>query len=175
MRTVKSSNDSIRLICFLTMNNNNVIDIANASGQLETLSEEDRRALRRSRFSSLAPAASSPKPEKPQSSPRVAHPGGPVATNKAVALAKFLQRKLQEPSGSASLDPDLVERAVEDAKSSLHADENSKSTKRIRHVDSFSEGIEETQVLELDKPDLGPDKAFKPKKKKNKKKKQKNF
>lgn len=157
------------------MNNNNVIDIANASGQLETLSEEDRRALRRSRFSSLAPAASSPKPDKPQSSPRVAHPGGPVATNKAVALAKFLQRKLQEPSGSASLDPDLVERAVEDAKSSLHADENSKSTKRIRHVDSFSEGIEETQVLELDKPDLGPDKAFKPKKKKNKKKKQKIF
>jgi len=40
-------------------------------------------------------------------------------------------------------------------------------------VDSFSEGIEETQVLELDQPDLGPDKAFKPKKKKNKKKKQK--
>lgn len=90
-------------------------------------------------------------------------------------MAKFLQRKLQEPSGSASLDPDLVERAVEDAKSSLHADENSKSTKRIRHVDSFSEGIEETQVLELDKPDLGPDKVFKPKKKKNKKKKQKVF
>ncbi|KAH9328378.1 hypothetical protein KI387_000486, partial [Taxus chinensis] len=105
--------------------------------QLDSLTEEERRALRQSRFSSPPPATPSP-----SSQPRLAHPGGPVATNKAVALAKFLQRKLQEPGGSASLDPNLVEKAVQDAKSALYAEGNSKSTKRVRHVDSFSDDIE---------------------------------
>jgi len=52
---------------------------------------------------------------------RLAHPGGALATNKAAALAKFLQRKLNEPGGAATLDPDLVERAVENAKATAIA------------------------------------------------------
>lgn len=46
----------------------------------------------------------------------MAHPGGAIKTNKAAALAKFLERKLQEPRGLESLDPDLIEVAVENAK-----------------------------------------------------------
>lgn len=52
---------------------------------------------------------------------RLAHPGGPLATNKAAALAKFLKRKLNEPGGAASLDPALVEKAVDSAKATAHA------------------------------------------------------
>jgi hypothetical protein len=52
---------------------------------------------------------------------RLAHPGGALATNKAAALAKFLKRKLNEPGGAATLDPDLVERAVENAKATAIA------------------------------------------------------
>ncbi|GLJ46250.1 hypothetical protein SUGI_0974420 [Cryptomeria japonica] len=137
---------------------------AEISVQLDSLTEEERRALRRSRFSSPPPTPS------PNTQPRLAHPGGPVATNKAVALAKFLQRKLQEPGGSASLDPDLVERAVQDAKSALRADANSESTKRVRHVVSFPDDAEETDDQELDKTDLELDKPVKAKKKKQKKK-----
>lgn len=51
---------------------------------------------------------------------RIPHPGGPVATNKAAALSKFLQRKLETSSGSLGLDPALVEAAVENAKATLH-------------------------------------------------------
>lgn len=47
---------------------------------------------------------------------RLAHPGGALATNKAAALAKFLKRKLEEPGGAATLNPSLVERAVQNAK-----------------------------------------------------------
>lgn len=47
---------------------------------------------------------------------RLAHPGGPVVTNKAAALARFLKRKLQDPEGFAALDPELVEKAVKAAK-----------------------------------------------------------
>lgn len=47
---------------------------------------------------------------------RLAHPGGAIRTNKAAALAKFLERKLQEPQGLASIDPNLVELAVKNAK-----------------------------------------------------------
>eukprot|EP00252_Welwitschia_mirabilis_P017334 TRINITY_DN38407_c0_g1_i2.p1 TRINITY_DN38407_c0_g1~~TRINITY_DN38407_c0_g1_i2.p1 ORF type:complete len:146 (+),score=44.46 TRINITY_DN38407_c0_g1_i2:151-588(+) len=117
----------------------NLIDIADASGQLDGLSEEERRALRRSRFSPLPPissAASQP------SQPRLAHPGGPLATNKAVALAKFLQRKLEEPGGSSSLNPDLVERAVQNAKKALHSENNSSALRNIRHVESFPDAVE---------------------------------
>lgn len=39
-----------------------------------------------------------------------------MRTNKAAALAKFLERKLQEPDGLASINPDLVELAVQNAK-----------------------------------------------------------
>jgi hypothetical protein len=44
-----------------------------------------------------------------------------LATNKAAALAKFLKRKLNEPGGAASLDPALVERAVDNAKATALA------------------------------------------------------
>ncbi|KAH7513332.1 hypothetical protein FEM48_Zijuj12G0188900 [Ziziphus jujuba var. spinosa] len=50
---------------------------------------------------------------------RLAHPGGPLTTNKAAALAKFLERKLQEPNGLASLNPDLIELAVNNAKNTV--------------------------------------------------------
>lgn len=50
---------------------------------------------------------------------RLAHPGGPMTTNKAAALAKFLERKLQEPNGLASIDPDLIELAVKNAKDTV--------------------------------------------------------
>ena len=49
----------------------------------------------------------------------MAHPGGPVATNKAAALAKFLERKLKEPNGLASINPDLLEIAVKNAKQTV--------------------------------------------------------
>lgn len=52
---------------------------------------------------------------------RLAHPGGPLATNKAVALAKFLERKLQQPDGLASIDPHLLELAVKNAKDTVNA------------------------------------------------------
>ncbi|CDY13898.1 BnaC09g39280D [Brassica napus] len=39
---------------------------------------------------------------------RLAHPGGPLKTNKAAALAKFLERKLQDPNGLSSIDPPLL-------------------------------------------------------------------
>lgn len=47
---------------------------------------------------------------------RLAHPGGPLTTNKAAALAKFLERKLQDPNGLSSINPDLLELAVNNAK-----------------------------------------------------------
>lgn len=39
-----------------------------------------------------------------------------MTTNKAAALAKFLERKLQQPDGLSSLDPKHVELAVKNAK-----------------------------------------------------------
>jgi len=58
---------------------------------------------------------------------RLAHPGGPLATNKAVALAKFLERKLKDPNGLASINPDLLELAVNNAKQTVHASNSSNS------------------------------------------------
>ena len=52
---------------------------------------------------------------------RLAHPGGPLTTNKAAALAKFLERKLHEPGGLASINPDLLELAVKNAKDTVNA------------------------------------------------------
>ena len=51
----------------------------------------------------------------------MAHPGGPLTTNKAAALAKFLERKLQQPDGLDSLNPDLVKLAVKNAKETIKA------------------------------------------------------
>ncbi|GAQ78014.1 hypothetical protein KFL_000060810 [Klebsormidium nitens] len=81
---------------------------------VEELSDDERRALRASRFggaSGLQPLTR----EAPKAK-RLAHPGGPVVTNKAAALARFLKRKLQDPEGFAALDPELVEKAVKAAK-----------------------------------------------------------
>ncbi|XP_056162281.1 uncharacterized protein LOC115691392 isoform X2 [Syzygium oleosum] len=99
---------------------------------MEGLSEEDKRALRGSKF---APLPSLPPPSRP----RLAHPGGAIRTNKAAALAKFLERKLQEPQGLASIDPNLVELAVKNAKDCATASSISTSGKIIRHVDSFDD------------------------------------
>jgi hypothetical protein len=44
-----------------------------------------------------------------------------VKTNKAAALAKFLERKLQQPDGLKSINPDLLELAVENAKETVKA------------------------------------------------------
>ncbi|KZV24017.1 hypothetical protein F511_08978 [Dorcoceras hygrometricum] len=81
---------------------------------MEELTEEEKRALRGSKF---APLPSVPPPNRRH--PREAHPGGPVKTNKAAALAKFLERKLQEPNGLASVNPKLVELAVKNAKQTV--------------------------------------------------------
>lgn len=55
---------------------------------------------------------------------REAHPGGAMKTNKAAALAKFLERKLQEPNGLASVNPKLVELAVKNAKQTVQLSMN---------------------------------------------------
>lgn len=50
---------------------------------------------------------------------RLAHPGGPLKTNKGAALAKFLERKLQDPNALASINPQLLELAVKNAKETI--------------------------------------------------------
>ncbi|KAK3038980.1 hypothetical protein RJ639_027465, partial [Escallonia herrerae] len=79
---------------------------------MEELTEEERKALRGSKFAPLPSAL----PSSSRSQPRLAHPGGPLKTNKAAALAKFLERKLQDPSGFASINPQILELAVKNAK-----------------------------------------------------------
>ncbi|MBA0624581.1 hypothetical protein Godav_009920, partial [Gossypium davidsonii] len=49
----------------------------------------------------------------------MAHPGGPLTTNKAVVLAKFLKRKLQDLNGVSSINPQLLELAVNNAKATI--------------------------------------------------------
>ncbi|KAL7178128.1 hypothetical protein ACSBR2_031304 [Camellia fascicularis] len=67
------------------------------------------------------------------------HPGRPLTTNKVVALAKFLERKLREPNGLASIKPELVEPAVKNAKDTVNASGASHSGRIVRHVDSFGD------------------------------------
>lgn len=91
-----------------------------------------------------------------------------MKTNKAAALAKFLERKSLEPSGLSSINPKLVELAVKNAKETVRASNASNSERRIQHVNSFGDYedmIEEDQEMEV--------KPIKLKKKKNKKKKNK--
>lgn len=58
-----------------------------------------------------------------------------MTTNKAVALAKFLERKLQEPGGLDSVKPELIELAVKNAKETVNASEYSKSNVSfVEHV-----------------------------------------
>ncbi|CAN6219885.1 unnamed protein product, partial [Urochloa humidicola] len=103
------------------------------------LSDEERRAMRGSKFAPLPPTS------RPQ--PRMAHPGGPLTTNKAAALAKFLERKLQQPDGLDSLNPDLVKLAVKNAKETIKASKGEASTsgRVVRHVSSFEDGSEDSE------------------------------
>ncbi|KAM7278790.1 hypothetical protein ACFE04_005924 [Oxalis oulophora] len=137
------------------------------------LSEEEKKALRGSKFAPLPPPPSS-RPHQP----RLAHPGGPLTTNKGAALAKFLQRKLQDPNGLSSINPDLVERAVKNAKDSISAASSggpSSSCRLIKHVTSFDdpEYCSEEENLKADKKRKNNEKN-KSKKKKNKDKKKNN-
>ncbi|KAG6432153.1 hypothetical protein SASPL_103727 [Salvia splendens] len=75
---------------------------------MEGLTEDEKKALRGSKFAPLPPGTNQARPQS-----RLAHPGGPMKTNKAAALAKFLERKLQEPNGLASVDPKLVEHIID--------------------------------------------------------------
>ncbi|KAG5559929.1 hypothetical protein RHGRI_003276 [Rhododendron griersonianum] len=127
---------------------------------MEGLTEEERRALRVSKF---APLPSAPAPSRPN--PRLAHPGGPLTTNKAAALAKFLERKLQDPNGLDSLKPELLELAVKNAKATVNASGTSRSGRVIRHVDSF--GDSEMEALEDEGEKIETKKQKKKKKKKN--------
>ncbi|KAH9616646.1 hypothetical protein KSS87_012213 [Heliosperma pusillum] len=108
---------------------------------IEGLSEEERKALRGSKFAPLPPSSnpSSSFSSSSTSLPRVPHPGGPVTTNKAAALAKFLERKLQEPGGLDNVKPELIELAVKNAKETVNASGTSVRGIRIRHVTSFDD------------------------------------
>ncbi|CAL1397158.1 unnamed protein product [Linum trigynum] len=130
---------------------------------MEDLSEEERKALRGSKFAPLPP------PPSRSNQSRLAHPGGPLKTNKAVALAKFLERKLQEPNGLASIDPDLVEMAVKNAKSTVSSAGASTSGRVVRHVSSFCDSEEDSSQ----EGDAGKKKKRKRNKEKKKNKKNK--
>nr|XP_029124032.1 uncharacterized protein LOC105057522 isoform X5 [Elaeis guineensis] len=127
----------------------------------QALTEDERRALRGSKFAPL------PAPAPARAQPRVAHPGGPVTTNKAAALARFLERKLQQPDGLKSIDPNLLEVAVKNAKATVHASNegSSASGRMIRHVSSFGDSSEDSGEYLA--------REVKPKQKKRKKKKKK--
>ncbi|KAL9256201.1 hypothetical protein AKJ16_DCAP03769 [Drosera capensis] len=103
---------------------------------IDELNEDERKALRGSKFAPLPSRSSS---SSARFSTRIAHPGGPVSTNKAVALAKFLERKLQEPGGLDSLNPCLIEMAMKNAKQTVAASETSDSGRMIKHVISFDD------------------------------------
>ncbi|CAI7855241.1 unnamed protein product [Closterium sp. NIES-54] len=114
--------------------------------EIELLTDDERRALRASRFS----AERLPSPPRSSHSAsaaaaRQAHPGGPLATNKAAALSRFLQRRLaasgegSEGGERGALDPRLVEVAVRNAQATLVAAASS-GEGAVRHVDCFDEG-----------------------------------
>ncbi|XP_057485548.1 uncharacterized protein LOC130771873 isoform X2 [Actinidia eriantha] len=133
--------------------------------EMDGLTEEERRALRGSKFAPLPSA-----PPSSRSNPRLAHPGGPLTTNKAAALAKFLERKLQDPNGLASIKPELLELAVKNAKDAVNASNYQSggaphSGRVIRHVDSFDDS---ELPLEDEGGKIEPKKLKKKKKKKDK-------
>ncbi|KNA05146.1 hypothetical protein SOVF_193100 [Spinacia oleracea] len=136
---------------------------------IDELTEDERKALRRRKFAPLPPKPSS---SCSSSLPRLAHPGGPVTTNKAVALAKFLERKLQEPGGLDTLKPELIELAVKNAKETVNASGTSKHGKIIRHVTSFDDNEDySSKDWPTYEPKIKLKKEKKDKKKKKKKKK----
>ncbi|XP_059280623.1 uncharacterized protein LOC132034328 [Lycium ferocissimum] len=130
---------------------------------MEQLSEDEKKALRGSKFAPL--------PSSSRSQPRLAHPGGPMKTNKAAALAKFLERKLQDPNGLSSLDPRLIELAVNNAKDTILSSGTSSRGRIVQHVDSFGDSEESAEDEEI-KISV-PKKSKKNKKRKKKLKKEK--
>ncbi|KAK9671872.1 hypothetical protein RND81_12G060400 [Saponaria officinalis] len=141
---------------------------------IEELSEDERKALRGSKFAPLPPSQPS---SSSSSMPRIPHPGGPVATNKAVALAKFLKRKLQEPGGLDNVKPELVELAVKNAKETVKASGTSIRGITIRHVTSFDDSGETScddgLLNEPKKKKMKKDKKMKQKEKKEMKRQKK--
>uniref|UniRef100_A0A3N7FGJ1 Uncharacterized protein n=1 Tax=Populus trichocarpa TaxID=3694 RepID=A0A3N7FGJ1_POPTR len=135
---------------------------------MEGLSEDERKALRGSKFAPLPP------PSFRSQQPRLAHPGGPLRTNKAAALAKFLERKLQDPNGLASIDPDILELAVKNAKDTVLTSGTSKSGTIIHHVTDFGNSEESFEEDRVEKSSPKKRKGKNKKKgKKNKKQKDK--
>ncbi|CAG7910939.1 unnamed protein product [Brassica rapa] len=149
-------------------------------GGMEELTE-DKRALRRSKVAPLTSYFSSFLFSLSAAQYRLAHPGGPVKTNKAAALAKFLERKLQDPNGLSSIDPDLIELAVKNARDTVISSEwdfeTSSSGRRIQHVASFEDVEVSSDDDKIENTKLSKKKKKKKikeekKKKKNKKHKQ---
>ncbi|RID41783.1 hypothetical protein BRARA_J01715 [Brassica rapa] len=140
-------------------------------GDMEELTEDEKRALRGSEFAPLTSLPSSSRSQLPSSDFHVlAHPGGPMKTNKEAALAKFLERKLQDPNVLSSIDPDLIELAVKNSRHIISSEwdfETSSSGRRIQHVASF-EDVENTKLSKKKKK-----KKIKEEKKKKKNKKHK--
>ncbi|KAJ0093659.1 hypothetical protein Patl1_25106 [Pistacia atlantica] len=137
--------------------------------EMEELSEEERRALRGSKFAPLPSLPSS----SSSSQPRLAHPGGPLTTNKAAALAKFLERKLKDPCGLSSINPDLLELAVKNAQDTVITSGSSNSGRVVRHVTSFGDSVDSLEEVEVGNADPKKLKKKKQKKKKEKIKKKK--
>lgn len=132
---------------------------------MEDLTEEERRALRGSKFAPLPSQSTSSR-----SQPRLAHPGGPLKTNKAAALAKFLERKLhQDPNALSSINPQILDLAVRNAKASVLSSGTSGSGTTIRHVDTFDDP--EVSFDEGEAMNSEPRKQKKKNKKRNKKNK----
>ncbi|XP_073277651.1 uncharacterized protein [Primulina huaijiensis] len=136
--------------------------------EMEDLTEEEKRALRGSKFAPLPSA-----PPSNRSHPREAHPGGPMKTNKAAALAKFLERKLQEPNGLASVNPKLVELAVKNAKQTVQLSGAFTSGRIIHHVNTFEDIKDSNTEEKIDDGKTFLSKKLKQKKKKKKKKRKK--
>ncbi|KAG8099145.1 hypothetical protein GUJ93_ZPchr0013g37561 [Zizania palustris] len=109
--------------------------------------DDERRALRGSKF---APLPSPTAPTRPQ--PRMAHPGGPLTTNKSAALAKFLERKLQQPDGLDSLNPDLVKLAVKNAKETIKANNGTNGAKLVQEKDK-EEDVGDHYSKQMEKKD----------------------
>ncbi|KAH0907126.1 hypothetical protein HID58_038953 [Brassica napus] len=138
-------------------------------GGMEELTEDEKRALRGSKFAPLTSLPSSSRSQLPSSDFHVlAHPGGPMKTNKAAALAKFLERKLQDPNVLSSIDPDLIELAVKNSrhiissecyiKTRLFDGRTSSSGRRIQHVVSF---VDEQITVDEDAKLKRPNKKLK--------------
>ncbi|XP_033137446.1 uncharacterized protein LOC103846208 isoform X3 [Brassica rapa] len=140
-------------------------------GGMEELTEDEKRALRGSKFAPLTSLPSSSRSQLPSSDFHVlAHPGGPMKTNKAAALAKFLERKLQDPNVLSSIDPDLIELAVKNSRHIISS-RTSSSGRRIQHVVSFVDVEVSSDDDKIENTKLSKKKKKK-KKKKNKKHKE---